>query len=180
MKEFSIKDWLNRASRNREKKLKSCIHKNKANDLWNKEVIAVSDLDRIISWCEEKRIKVTFVKRQNGIYYAGDNKISISNRLSTINQVCVLLHECGHHLIGVDIEHNRFGMGYPQTDKKITKTFRHRFSCLEEEIEAWHRGWKLAQRLGLELQRDDFDSFRLKCLRSYLDWTLIPEESFIT
>jgi hypothetical protein len=179
MKEFSLSDWINRASRNRDSLLESGASKKTAQDAWTKEMIAVSDLEKIVNWCSEKRIKVSFLRRQNGVYYAGDNKIAISNRLSTINQVCVLLHECGHHLIGIDIEHNRFGMGYPQTDKKITKTFQHRFSCLEEEIEAWHRGWKLANRLGLELSREDFDQFRLKCLKSYLDWTLKPTESFL-
>ena len=86
----------------------------------------------------------------------------------------VLLHECGHHLIGVNDDHDRFGMGYPQSDPEITKTFHHRVSCLEEEMEAWHRGWKLAKRLNLTVDRDVFDAMRLKCIRSYIKWTVKP------
>ncbi|HAN16499.1 MAG TPA: hypothetical protein DCP73_13260 [Chloroflexi bacterium] len=83
-----------------------------------------------------------------------------------------MLHECGHHLIGMKEHHQRFGMGYPQTDPAVTRTFLHRVSCLEEELEAWHRGWKLSQRIGMSLNRDNFDRVRLECIRSYIKWTL--------
>ena len=62
-----------------------------------------------------------------------------------------------------------------QTEPNVKRTFHHRMSCLEEEIEAWHRGWKLAVRLGLSVTREEFDVVRLDCLKSYVRWTLQPE-----
>ena len=82
-----------------------------------------------------------------------------------------LLHECGHHLIGMKEHHERFGQGYPLgNDPAVAKTKAHKVACLEEEFEAWHRGWKLARRLGLAITRSDFDELRIECLKSYIDW----------
>ena len=68
--------------------------------------------------------------------------------------------------------HERFGMGYPmQGDAQVVKTTHHKVACLEEEFEAWHRGWKLAKRLGLAISRREYDDLRIECLKSYVDWT---------
>lgn len=141
---------------------------------WALDVLAIRDLETLVSWCRDKKLKVLFAKKSNGTYHSQSKEIIISNRFSPRNQLIVLLHECGHHLIGVNDDHDRFGMGYPQSDPEVTKTFHHRVSCLEEEMEAWHRGWKLAKRLELTIDRKVFDVMRLKCIRSYIKWTLKP------
>jgi hypothetical protein len=131
-------------------------------------------VERVIDWCAERCIDVDFVKKPLGTYYYGAKQIYISSRLKPYNQLVILLHECGHHLIGDAEHHERFGLGYPQTDPVVTKTFRHRVACLEEELEAWHRAWKLSQRLELGLNRDDFDEVRLDCIKTYVHWALKP------
>lgn len=142
--------------------------------VWNVDNRAIEDLSCVVAWCQEKRIDVDFVKKPLGTYHCAEKKISISARLNPLKQLVVLLHECGHYLIGHDEDHERFGMGYPQSEPEVTRTFHHRLTCLEEELEAWHRGWKLAQRLGLALKREEFDEVRLECIRSYVKWTLRP------
>jgi hypothetical protein len=141
---------------------------------WFSDVLSISDLEKLVGWCGERCISVEFVKKPLGFYVHGEKVIKISSRLKPLNQVAVMLHECGHHLVGHDGDHERFGMGYPQNDPEVTKTFHHRLSCLEEELEAWHRGWKLASRLELNIPRPEFDRVRLDCVRSYIKWTLRP------
>jgi hypothetical protein len=141
---------------------------------WFSDVLSISDLEKLVGWCGERCIDVEFVKKSLGIYIHGEKEIKISSRLKPLNQVAVLLHECGHHLVGLDDRHDRFGMGYPQTDPEVTRTFHHRLACLEEELEAWHRGWKLSQRLELNIPREEFDRVRLDCVRSYIKWSLRP------
>jgi hypothetical protein len=144
---------------------------------WVSDLKAIDDLEALVEWCATRCIKVVFAKKALGSYATADKVITISSRLKPRNQSVVLLHECGHHLCGGADHHDRFGMGYPQaTEPSVRRTFHHRVSCLEEEIEAWHRGWKLAVRLGLNVSRDDFDAVRLDCLRSYIKWTLKPSE----
>ena len=142
---------------------------------WAKDVMSISDLASLVEWCGTRCIRVEFAKKPLGSYSTAEKVMTISSRLSPLGQVVVLLHECGHHLCGGADHHDRFGMGYPQTEPAVKRTFHHRMSCLEEEIEAWHRGWKLAVRLGLNVSREDFDKVRLDCLKSYVRWTLQPE-----
>lgn len=51
-------------------------------------------------------------------------------------RVIGLLHECGHVLCGEKYDY-----------------FRDPSECLHEELEAWYRGWRLAQRLGVRVSR---------------------------
>lgn len=174
MREFDLEVWKNRAW-NRYCRLHCALPDNKAYEVfWALEVLAISDLTCLVTWCVEKKLKVSFSKKPNGTYNSQSKEIIVSSRLATRNQVVVLLHECGHHLIGDDDDHDKFGMGYPQSNPAVTKTFHHRIACLEEELEAWYRGWKLGKRLGLSIDRDHFDTMRLKCIRSYVKWTLKP------
>lgn len=139
---------------------------------WSADVLAIGDLAKLIDWCTSKALSVTFEKKVGGVYDASNKNIMISSRLLPRRQVILLLHECGHHLIGRKEHHGRFAMGYPQTDPEVIKTFHHRVAVLEEEMEAWHRGWNLSQRLELNLDRDTFDVVRLECIKTYMKWGL--------
>lgn len=139
---------------------------------WAAEMRAVADLSVLVGWCASRGLTVLFGKKQNAAYDPTDKTIVVSCHARPERQLIYMLHECGHHLIGAAEHHTRFGMGYPQTDPAVTRTFLHRVSCLEEELEAWHRGWKLCLRLRLSLQRTAFDKVRLECIKSYISWSL--------
>lgn len=141
---------------------------------WFTDVVAISDIGLIVDWCGVRCIKVNFVKKPFGTYHSAEKEISISSRLRPLKQAVVLLHECGHHLVEGADRAERFLMGYPQNKPEVTRTFHHRLTCLEEEMEAWHRGWKLSRRLELSVSREQFDGIRLECLRTYVKWTLHP------
>lgn len=143
-----------------------------ASGQWAKDIIAISNLDKLITWCETRGLTIVFARRQNGLYDPESKTITIAASALPQKQVMYLLHECGHHLIGMKEHHERFGMGYPQgNDPVISKTTAHKVACLEEEFEAWHRGWKLSRRLNLAISRNDYDNLRIECLKSYVDWT---------
>jgi hypothetical protein len=174
MREFDPQLWKERAWARYCRAINSGRPDNEVGLEWAQDVLAIGALTSLVEWCKEKKLKVFFAKKQNGAYHSARREVHISSRLSLKNQVVVLLHECGHHLIGVNESHDRFGMGYPQSDPEVTKTFHHRVACLEEEMEAWYRGWRLANRLGISVDRESFDAMRLKCIRSYIKWTLKP------
>ena len=41
---------------------------------------------------------------------------------------------------------------------------------IEEEVEAWKRGKRLAKRLGIGLYEDRFDAHKAECLMTYIRW----------
>lgn len=137
---------------------------------WVRDAKYIEKLKIVVDWCEARQLLVIFGRRQNGVYDANTKEIRLACRASPEKQLYYLLHECGHHLIGMKEHHERFGMGYPQTDPEVTRTYVHKLACLEEEFEAWHRGRKLARRLSLDIDEEEFDKLRLECLRSYVSW----------
>lgn len=134
------------------------------------EISAINSISVVVDWCLTKGIEIIFCRRSGGIYYPR-KKIKISSRASPVVQLYYILHECGHYLIG-DKKLERYSMGYSQDDPNAKRTFHHRCDIVDEEFEAWFRGWKLAKRLGLNLNKESFDKTRTTMLRSYFKWAL--------
>ena len=141
-------------------------------EIYTRDCTHVSNIEKLINWCDSSGIKVNFCKLENGIFYPTENLIKISGRLSPESQLFCLLHECGHYLIGDREKHQRYGMGYQQQDPNIMRTFHHKCDIVEEEFEAWHRGAKLAARLNIVLDKERFDKIRTTCIRSYMKWAI--------
>lgn len=178
MAEFDREKWRmiawERLRRSSKKKSKS----KKVDTSWLIDLIAIDNITKIVEWCKDHGLKVEFSSKCTGIYCPNSRTIKIPSKLHFEKQVHYLLHECGHHLIDSDEHHDRFGMGYPKfNDPIIKKTFLHRVSCLEEEMEAWNRGWRLSNRLDLNVNREEFDKVRLNCIRTYIKWALSPGPS---
>ncbi len=176
MREFDPNLWKEKAWARYVRAQQSGTATKKDETEWALDVLAIGDLSALVDWCRDHKLKVVFEKKSNGTYSQADKQITVSTHLMPRKQVIVLLHECGHHLISSQELNERFSLGYCQIDPEIKKTFEHRLACLEEEIEAWHRGWKLACRLSLTIDRDSFDLYRVKCLKSYINWSINPKK----
>lgn len=172
MIEFDKALWEERARSRHKKALRRGSKDRSAVDSQlERDLRSTVKLARVTEWCASKSLTVVFGKKPGGQYDTLSRTITIACRAAPERQLFYLLHECGHHLIGFKEHDERFGLGYPKTeDPDWNGTFDHRFACLEEEIEAWHRGWRLARRLRLRIPRADFDRVRLECLRSYVQW----------
>lgn len=97
--------------------------------------------------------------------------IRVSSRASPRRQLAYVLHEVGHYLVAASPGAERYASGYPGADHpSLSRTLLHRFTVLEEEFEAWHRGWKLAEGLSLSLPRDVYDAIRVECLKTHVAW----------
>ena len=139
---------------------------------WHRDMLYIEKLSTLLEWCAARRLTVRFAKREAGVYEPDDKTITVSCRAAPERQLHYILHEIGHHLVGMDETDTRFGNGYPQLNNpNLNRKYIHKLACLEEEFEAWHRGWRLASRLGLDLDRSTFDTTRLTCLKSYIGWT---------
>ena len=140
---------------------------------WIEDINAINDIAKIIKWCLSRCITVSFTKRFAGIYDDEIKSIEIASNANRLKQLIYLLHECGHYLVSEAHDTDRFPhvMTSDVDAEKLSKTFHYKVSSLEEEFEAWHRGWRLARRLKLKLTRKQFDKVRLECLKSYIHWS---------
>jgi len=171
---FDIERWRSQSWLRFQRKVKRTKKKSvlqKAEAQWFREVQCIEMIRVVVEWAATRGTKVVFSKRANGVYKHDLKEIVISAHAHPERQLHYLLHECGHHLIGMKEHHERFGVGYPlANDPEVNRKFLHRMACLEEEFEAWHRGWKLARRLGLPLNKETFDSIKSECISTYVKW----------
>jgi hypothetical protein len=153
-------------------KAKKAKKKQKLLESYVRDCTQIINLEKLIGWCNSHKITVNFCKLEAGIFYPQENLVKISGRLSPESQLFCLLHECGHYLVGSREKHQRYGMGYQQEDPNIIRTFHHKCDIVEEELEAWHRGAKLATRLGIDVDKSRFDKSRTTCIRTYMKWAI--------
>lgn len=132
---------------------------------------AIDGLGRLVTWAEARGVRIEFDPTESEGSLL-DNVASISSRVSAEKQLCYLLHELGHHLIGVREPDQRFGAGYGDETPGATRTSKHRLAVVEEELEAWHRGMKLAHRLGIRVNVELFDRLKLAAIKTYMSWCL--------
>lgn len=130
-------------------------------------------LSSLTTWCTKRGIIVEFKKAANGAFFPDEKRIEINARLKPENQVYCLLHECGHVLIGHKNTNERFGMGYPSSNvPRIARRLTHKCDVIDEELEAWYRGFKLSRRLKFNVDKQRFDAFKSKMIISYMKWAL--------
>lgn len=173
MQSFDAQLWKDRAWERYARAVHRGAKKRSQEPRWARDVIAIGCIGKVVEWCSSKKITVLFARKYGANYDPAEKKIVVSHRAGPDRQLAYLLHECGHHLIGTKVQHDRFAAGYPMVDDpSVSRTLLHRVAVLEEELEAWHRGWKLAERLELPLSKSTYDTVRLECVKSYVGWTL--------
>lgn len=137
---------------------------------FSRDIKHIDDLAIVIAWCERRKLEVLFGKRANGIIEG--KTVRINGRSAPEQQLYILIHECGHHLIGERERDERYGMGYNADEPNEKRTLLHRVDVVDEEFEAWDRGRKLAGRLGVKLDKEAFHRARASYLKTYMKWAL--------
>lgn len=133
----------------------------------------------LLTWCEEAGVVVKFSSTVPSEWNEENNVITVSTRHTKEVQLCYLLHEAGHMLAARFPDPNRQieGRGYARISDvdtahnslKIDKTY-----VVIDEIDAWERGFQLAQRLKLKLDTDKFNLIRSNSLQTYFAWAVEP------
>lgn len=134
------------------------------------------ELQKLIEWCSSRKVAVHF-KDDSSKFVVDERIIIINKRKNVTGKLHTLLHECGHFLIEQAKEKNtrvynvKFGNGYEFfDDSKKNKTVTHKIDVLSEEIEAWNRGYSLALRLNLNLDKESFDKDKASAIKTYAFW----------
>jgi len=131
-----------------------------------------SDLEKIIDWASKRKISVSFGKGPNS-FNTEDSSIAIDARQTKENQLCSLLHECGHFLCrqNTSLFRKKYSAQFEaELDYRKKRSIVFRANIVEEEFDSWRRGKKLAHRLGIDTDYYNYDHVASRFLRSYANW----------
>jgi len=129
-------------------------------------------INLITAWAKTRGYAV-YGKWEIDAFYDKDKEIVYS--LSTKNkknQLYSLLHECGHALA---FESEGYKNRFPtmaarrfKTAKVNPRTNTFKVEGIIEEYDAWQRGFKLATRLGIEVDKKDYDKYASRYVMTYV------------
>lgn len=146
----------------------------------SRDVTAIQALTVVMDWCDARKITVDFVMKGGEYYIPDEKKITVSARARPETQLFTLLHECGHYLVHACSQNSKRFAPHAQKGPFAgpAKDLTHRVDSVEEEYEAWHRGSKLASRLGIELNQERFEATKVTCIKTHFKWALKPGRFF--
>ena len=131
---------------------------------------AVLGIEALSTWLQRRGFALNFAKRAGAVVDTNKKIVTISSHMPVQKQLHLLIHECGHILISSSSE-DKYPHGYKKIEEaKEGRGELHKIDVLGEEFEAWQKGRKLASRLGIHIDIDEFDKTRAKCLKTYVHW----------
>ena len=126
----------------------------------------------IAAWAKTRGYSV-FGKWDEDAFYDKDKEIVYSLRTKEKkHQMYSLLHECGH---AVAFDSKSYKDNFPNLAAIRFKTSRVskrrnvvKCETIAEEWDAWKRGFKLARRLGIEVNKEDYFDYASRNVMTYV------------
>ena len=124
-------------------------------------------LKKIKNWIENNGYKL----KMGNVDQVDYNKfeITINPRQTKTNLIFSALHECGHIIVSDKKSYNKnykiLNKGY--LDGRHTKGLLYKYKQLREEIQAWEKGFKLSKKLGININKEDYDKYASVCFNTY-------------
>lgn len=139
------------------------------------DAVFLEKLERVVEWCEGRGIKVfhSNTEDRGGMWVPDFKEIVIDSRLSPKKQLYTLLHECGHALIDSTVSRVadvRYGDAY--SIEEMARTDVDKINIVAVELEAWARGLQMAERLGIDVNADEYNRERVRAIKTYMAWAL--------
>lgn len=102
-----------------------------------------------------------------------EKTIYINSQYKYENKLYTLLHECGH--LKTDKNLKTFLKYHPiystdQSDGRVIKSKAYKVCLVSEELKAWHNGFRLAKKLGFEINKKNYDKVMVDSVFTYISW----------
>lgn len=143
-----------------------------------KKQLFETGLERLCGWAEKRGWITEFSYTGNDEMEPDNKMIYVNTRQGVEKQLYSMLHECGHVLVQSNLK--SYYKKYPATAqsrfldvgrmRRFEKTKKYKIDTISEEIEAWERGKKLARRLNLYINEDNYTKLMYECVYTYIDW----------
>ena len=125
--------------------------------------------NKIKNWVEKKGYTLKFGKADY-VDYSTKEVVVFQNQYNLKHQIYSALHECGHVIIGNSSNYYRDFKSIVKADTIDGRHYRsnlYKYKKLKEEIDAWEKGYKLAKKLGISINKDDYDKYAAKYFVTY-------------
>lgn len=128
-----------------------------------------SNIDRVEEFCVQHGWKLRFSSEKGADeYFKGT--ITLYEKRKPEILFYIFLHETGHAwLQECDFTYDD---RFPELVRSVRRyaTVTYKIAKVQEEIEAWEIGRRLAKTLGLRVNNTKFEKIRAECLTSYMNW----------
>jgi hypothetical protein len=128
-------------------------------------------IDSLVCWASDKDYFVDFHDEGDNTVCAISKTVDINSEQSLRKQLICLLHEGGHILIYEngsipDFKHLRKFDDY-------NRDSAYRINRVLEEAEAWKRGRKLAARMSIPINDEEWEAEKNDALQKYINWAAL-------
>lgn len=132
------------------------------------------NIEKLTTFCSQHSWSVVYSHKKENMF---QNKVITLYARARIEMLYyIFLHEIGHAwLRECDFT---FAERYPELVRQPLRyaTATYKIAKVQEEIEAWEVGKKLALNLGLRVNETKFEKIRAECLTSYMYWAGKPRK----
>lgn len=131
-------------------------------------------MDRLIEFSLQHGWIIEYSNKRKSHYH--NNIITLSKHHKPEIQYYICLHEIGHAwMLDCDFTYQD---RYPEMCRKPLRyaTVTYKIEKVQEEIEAWEVGKKLARSLGLRINKSKFEKIRAEYLTTYMNWAGKPRK----
>jgi hypothetical protein len=140
---------------------------------WDRALQHARDLAAVADWCTKRGISIGYatLNGAGGEWHEDKSMILLEKRTTIRGRLITLLHECGHALIDrspSEASFRRFGAAHGALVEGASPMDK--VNIVSCEIEAWKRGWGLAERLDLALSQEEYEAECVSAVRSYMHW----------
>lgn len=119
--------------------------------------------ERGYTLCDGRTDYVDYNKREM-VLYNGDKR-------SKKHKIYTALHECGHiviaHRASYEVDYKSIVIA-DDIDARHERSNVYKYKKLREEMMAWEEGAKLASKLGIKINKEDYDQYASKYWMSYV------------
>lgn len=127
-------------------------------------------INKLIRWCNQRGYEVSIGSHRDEVDTL-QKKVRLCNRTRMNNRLYSFLHECGHIIIADNKKY--FRKQYPIAAKNMRRnnSLLSNIETIEEEIEAWKVGERLARRLKIKLNKEKYKMYAARFIMTYVSAT---------
>lgn len=123
---------------------------------------------KIQDWVNSKGYSIKYGKTDTVDF--DERVMTLNNSQYETNLIYTALHECGHILIERDSAYKTRYKSIHKADECDGRHYRsniYKYKKIQEEIEAWEKGFKLSKKLGININKDKYDVYASKYVLGY-------------
>lgn len=136
-----------------------------------------ASIERLRAWLAKRGFSLEFGSKSNEVCFTA-KRVTLQRQLKAKAKVATLLHECGHILVYLNrlkCKHARVaGASWSEWCRLRSYKSKHsKLLVLHEEMVAWERGYRLAQRMKLRLPAALKANVQTRALMSYVRYAAL-------